>query len=144
VPASDADDVARRRAVRERTIAFNEVLDEVCALYIHCRFDKGAVFNDPFTSADVSNRDYFHPSIRGQARLAQVTWSATFDFTDQAAPISTAVTILAEAASWCPSKPQTTSGSRASNTGSTLGLGTATRGRFFFQRGAISDSVPWT
>ena len=74
----------------------NEVLAEVCALYIHCRFDKGAVFNDPFTSDDVSKRDYFHPSIRGQTRLAQVTWSASFDFTEQTPPISTAVTILAE------------------------------------------------
>ena len=94
--STDADDVARRRAVRERTIAFNEVLDEVCALYIHCRFDEGAVFNHSFTPDDVSTRDYFHPSIRGQTRLAQVTWSASFDFTDEAPPISTAVTILAE------------------------------------------------
>jgi hypothetical protein len=94
--STDPDDVARRRAVRGRNIAFNQVLDEVCALYIHCRFDEGAVFNDPFTSDDVSNRDYFHPSIRGQTRLAQVTWSASFDFTDQAPPISTAVTIPAE------------------------------------------------
>jgi hypothetical protein len=54
------------------------------------------VFNDPFTSDDVSKRDYFHPSIRGQTRLAQVTWSASFDFTEQTPPISTAVTILAE------------------------------------------------
>jgi lysophospholipase L1-like esterase len=94
--STDADDVARRRAVRERNIAFNEVLDEVCALYVHCRFDEGAVFNDPFTSDDVSTRDYFHPSIRGQTRLAQVTWSASFDFTDQTPPTSTAVTIPVE------------------------------------------------
>ena len=94
--STDAEDVARRRAVRERNIAFNVVLDEVCALYVHCRFDEGAMFNDPFTSDDVSNRDYFHPSVRGQTRLARVTWSASFDFTDQAPPISTAVTILAE------------------------------------------------
>ena len=94
--STDADDVARRRTVRERNIAFNEVLEEVCALYIHCRFDEAAVFSDPFTSDDVSKRDYFHPSIRGQTRLARVTWSASFDFTDQAPPVSTAVTILAE------------------------------------------------
>ena len=94
--STDADDVARRRAVRERHIAFNEVLDEVCAMYIHCRFDEGAVFNDPFTSDDVSKRDYFHPSIRGQTRLARVAWSSSFDFTDQTPPISTAVTMLTE------------------------------------------------
>jgi len=94
--STDADDVARRRAVRERTIAFNAVLNEVCAVYIHCRFDEGAVFDDPFTSGGVSNRDYFHPSIRGQTRLARVTWSASFDFTDQAPPVSKAITIPAE------------------------------------------------
>jgi lysophospholipase L1-like esterase len=94
--STDADDAARRRAVRERNIAFNAVVDDVCSLYIHCRFDEGAVFNDPFTSDDVSRRDYFHPSLRGQARLAQVTWEASFDFTDQAPPISTAVTVPAE------------------------------------------------
>jgi lysophospholipase L1-like esterase len=94
--STDSDDVARRRAVRKRNIAFNQVLDEVCALYIHCRFDEGAVFNDPFTPEDVSNRDYFHPSISGQTRLAQVTWSASFDFTDLTPPITTTVTIPTE------------------------------------------------
>ncbi len=94
--STDADDVARRRVVRDRNIAFNTVLDEVCARYIHCRFDEGALFNDPFTSDDVSKRDYFHPSSRGQTRLAQVTWSASFDFTDEVPPISTGAAIPAE------------------------------------------------
>jgi len=88
--STDPDDVERRRTVRQRTIAFNTELAEVCALYIHCRFDEGAVFEDPFTAEDVSRRDYFHPSLDGQRRLARVTWAATFDFTDQVAPTSTA------------------------------------------------------
>jgi lysophospholipase L1-like esterase len=88
--STDADDVARRRAVRQRAVAFNTELAEVCALYIHCRSDDGAVFDDPFTAEDVSGRDYFHPSVEGQRRLAQLTWAATFDFTDQVAPTSTA------------------------------------------------------
>jgi lysophospholipase L1-like esterase len=94
--STDADDVARRRTVRRRTIAFNAVLDEVCALYIHCRFDDGAVFDDQFTSDHVSRRDYFHPSIDGQKRLARITWAATFDFSDQVAPISTATVVSVE------------------------------------------------
>ena len=94
--STDTVDVARRRAVRQRTIAFNAVLDEVCALYIHCRFDGRALFDDPFTSEDVSRRDYFHPSLRGQNRLAQVTWAATFDFTDAIAPISSAIALPSE------------------------------------------------
>lgn len=94
--STDAEDVARRRAVRQRTLAFDAVLDEVCALYIHCRFDERALFDDPFTPEDVSRRDYFHPSLQGQQRLAQVTWAATFDFTDAAPPNSSAITAPAE------------------------------------------------
>ena len=40
--------------------------------------------------SDVSTRDYFHPSLSGQARAAAATWAATFDFTDRIAPVSTA------------------------------------------------------
>jgi len=94
--STDTDDIARRRAVRQRTIAFNAVLEQVCALYIHCRFDGRALFDDPFTSEDVSRRDYFHPSLQGQKRIAQVTWAATFDFTDATAPISSAIAVPAE------------------------------------------------
>jgi hypothetical protein len=94
--STDVDDVSRRRTVRQRTIAFNAVLDQVCALYIHCRFDDGAVFDDQFTSDDVSRLDYFHPSTEGQKRLARITWTATFDFTDQVAPISTTTVVSVE------------------------------------------------
>lgn len=88
--STDADDVARRRAVRQRNIAFNAVLEDVCARYIHCRFDDDAVFTDPFTPDHVAKRDYFHPSLEGQERLARVTWAATFDFTDAIPPVSSA------------------------------------------------------
>jgi len=36
------------------------------------------------------------PSIKGQQRLARVTWAATFDFTDQIPPSSTATTAPVE------------------------------------------------
>jgi lysophospholipase L1-like esterase len=94
--STDAEDVARRRVVKQRSIAFNAVLKEVCALYIHCRFDERALFHEPFTPVDISERDYFHPSLQGQQRLAQVTWAVTFDFTDGAAPISSATAMPAE------------------------------------------------
>jgi lysophospholipase L1-like esterase len=94
--STDAEDVARRRAVRQRSIDFNAALEEVCAHYIHCRFDERAVFDEPFTREDVSERDYFHPSLQGQQRLAQVTWAATFDFADAVPPVSSAITVPAE------------------------------------------------
>lgn len=70
-------DVARRERVRQRNIDFNTQLQQVCAQYPQCRFDNDAVFNTVFTTSDVSNRDYFHPSVTGQAKLASVAWQAS-------------------------------------------------------------------
>lgn len=70
-------DVARRETVRQRNIAYNSALADVCAAYARCRFDGNAAFNTTFTSADVSG-DYFHPSVAGQAKLAAVSWAAGY------------------------------------------------------------------
>jgi lysophospholipase L1-like esterase len=69
-------DVDRRARVRQRNAEFNAVLDSVCAAYRQCHFDDYAVFGTAFVRSDVSKRDYFHPSISGQAKLAEVTWQA--------------------------------------------------------------------
>jgi hypothetical protein len=88
-PGSTAPaDVARRQRVRERNIAYNTVLGEVCARYVQCRFDANAVFDTAFAASDVSTRDYFHPSTSGQAKLAQVTWDAGYQFTDAVAAMA--------------------------------------------------------
>ena len=71
-------DVARRDAVRQRNIAFNDALRDTCALYIQCRFDGYAVYNTVFVASDITGRDYFHPSTSGQAKLASVTWAAGY------------------------------------------------------------------
>jgi hypothetical protein len=76
--STDPDDVARRQAVYQRVAAFNTVLSQVCAQYQKCRFDGNAVFNATFTTADITTRDFFHPSVSGQAKLAAVTWAASF------------------------------------------------------------------
>ena len=57
-----------------REFSYNVVLANVCAQYAFCRFDGGAVFGRQFTAADVTQLDYFHPSLTGQAALAEVTW----------------------------------------------------------------------
>ena len=76
--STQAADVQRREAVRQRNVDFNTQLAEVCALYVgRCRFDGNAVFNTAFTASDVSG-DYFHPSISGQAKLAAVSWAAGY------------------------------------------------------------------
>jgi lysophospholipase L1-like esterase len=85
-------DVARRARVRQRNIDDNTAIAAVCAQYIHCRYDGGAAFGIQFVPSEVSTRDYFHPSVAGQAKAASVSWGATFDFTDGVAPVSTAST----------------------------------------------------
>jgi lysophospholipase L1-like esterase len=73
-------DVARRARVRQRNIDYNTQLAQVCAAYVQCRFDGNAVFNTAFVRSDVTTRDYFHPSVNGQAKLAAVTWSVAAAF----------------------------------------------------------------
>ena len=85
--STDQADVDRRAAVRQRNIDFNTQLAEVCAQYVHCRFDNNAGFNIAFTPADVSTIDYFHPSVAGQTLAAAVAWSI-YDLTDSVAPVS--------------------------------------------------------
>jgi lysophospholipase L1-like esterase len=97
-------DEERRAAFRAQVIAYNDALAEVCAEFKRCRWDDYAVFDSRFTTADVANvfntggldippfnlipvfgggnpnstADYFHPSLAGQAQLAEAAWSATF------------------------------------------------------------------
>jgi hypothetical protein len=69
---------ADRLAVLQREKRFNQVLRDVCAQYANCLFDQLALFRHRFSTRDVSKLDYFHPSLRGQAALADVTWLASW------------------------------------------------------------------
>jgi hypothetical protein len=103
---TDPADVQRRADFRAQVIAYNAALADVCAEFRRCRFDDNAVFNSSFTVAGIatvrntaglpgadlwdsipvfdpagysgSTADYFHPSLLGQASLAEATWNATF------------------------------------------------------------------
>ncbi|MEU1435069.1 SGNH/GDSL hydrolase family protein [Streptomyces sp. NPDC005786] len=66
--------VARRTAVQDRVVAYNEVLREVCAKDRRCRYDGGAVFDYRFTGKQLSQWDWFHPGRNGQARLAEIAY----------------------------------------------------------------------
>ncbi|MGR8010714.1 SGNH/GDSL hydrolase family protein [Streptomyces hypolithicus] len=72
--AMDATAVARRETVRERVVAYNEVLRDVCAEDARCRYDGGAVFDFRFTGTQLSRWDWFHPSRNGQQRLAEIAY----------------------------------------------------------------------
>lgn len=69
---------AERQLVKERNVAFNDVLSDVCGQYRRCRYDGGAVYGYQFQKQDVSNLDYFHPSLSGQADLASVSWARSW------------------------------------------------------------------
>ena len=83
--STQAADVQRRAAVRQRNIDFNAQLAAVCAQFDRCRFDANAAFNTAFTTGDVSG-DYFHPSVQGQAKLAAVSWAAGYTWTADPPP----------------------------------------------------------
>jgi lysophospholipase L1-like esterase len=103
--STEPADEARREAFREQVTAYNAALAEVCGEFKRCLWDDEAVFNSGFTTADVANvtntggldvppfnlvpvigpgnpnstADYFHPSVSGQAKLAEAAWSTTFN-----------------------------------------------------------------
>lgn len=69
---------AQRQAVLEREVAFNDILAATCAQYVMCKWDGNAAFDYQFSAAQVSSLDFFHPSLRGQAALAQITWQSSW------------------------------------------------------------------
>ncbi len=66
----------RRETVQERVEAYNKVLEQVCAKDRRCRFDGGAVYEFRFGAEQLSQWDWFHPSVNGQARLAEIAYRA--------------------------------------------------------------------
>jgi lysophospholipase L1-like esterase len=69
-------DVARRAAVSYRNQEFNWELRAVCAATPQCYYDNDLIYNTAFTKSDISTRDYFHPSLAGQTKLALNAWNA--------------------------------------------------------------------
>ncbi|WP_447037201.1 SGNH/GDSL hydrolase family protein [Streptomyces sp. DSM 118878] len=66
----DAAASQRRNSVRDRVVAYNDVLEEVCEKDRRCRYDGGAVHSYRFDGDQLSHWDWFHPSKDGQSRLA--------------------------------------------------------------------------
>lgn len=68
----------RRTEVRDRVMAYNSVLRQVCGAYARCRYDGGAVFDYPFTADELSKWDWFHPNQKGQTELARILSAVAF------------------------------------------------------------------
>ncbi len=70
---------ARRERVRARIQAYNAAMATACGRHpAQCRHDRDAIFNYRYNLDEVSNIDYWHPSRRGQAAVAQIAWEAGF------------------------------------------------------------------
>jgi lysophospholipase L1-like esterase len=69
-----AADEERRLRVQRRELEFNSVLANVCATYEKCQYDRGTAYEYSFEAGEVSTNDYFHPSLRGQASIANIEW----------------------------------------------------------------------
>jgi lysophospholipase L1-like esterase len=77
-PLSEAAaDVTRRNNVSARLQRFNQILESVCAQYARCVDDNQTIYGVSFVASDVTTRDYFHPSLAGQAKLALYAWDAS-------------------------------------------------------------------
>lgn len=72
-------DEERRARVLEAEIELNGALATVCARYANCEYDRGTAFEYRFAASDVG-RDYFHPSLAGQAANAAVEWEVPWMF----------------------------------------------------------------
>lgn len=71
-------DVNRRAQVAAQVAADNSAIQTACAAFAQCHYDNGAAYNVAFTTSDVTTRDYFHPSVSGQAKAAAAEWTAFF------------------------------------------------------------------
>ncbi|HEX6789371.1 MAG TPA: GDSL-type esterase/lipase family protein [Gaiellaceae bacterium] len=78
--STSAADQARRLQVSTRTQADNAQIASVCTTEFagRCHFDNLAVYNYPFAAGDITTRDYFHPNVTGQGKLAATEWGAFF------------------------------------------------------------------
>jgi len=64
-----------RNATAARIDAYNAVLRDEAARF-GFSWDRGAVHEGEIVEADVGPVDFFHPSLHGQASLAEATWRA--------------------------------------------------------------------
>jgi len=72
--STSREDEERRLRVQRREVEFNGVLAEVCARYANCQYDRNTGYEYRFEAAEVNTRDYFHPTVRGQATIARIEW----------------------------------------------------------------------
>ncbi|MGC5225258.1 SGNH/GDSL hydrolase family protein [Micromonospora sp. DT81.3] len=73
---TDAAAEERRDAVARRNAELNAVIQELCTSAVGCVGDGGALFGYEFEPDEISTIDYFHPSVAGEAVIADLAWTA--------------------------------------------------------------------
>jgi lysophospholipase L1-like esterase len=83
--------------------AYNAILYKVCneieaangaSDKLHCRHNEALLSERDFKVGDLSTADYFHPSLSGQAKMAEAAWQAGW---------WSSIPLPARAAAWAPS-----------------------------------------
>lgn len=69
-------DVDRRALVYEREKEYNAAIESICSSFANCMTDGNKVYEQDFSGSDLSEIDFFHPSVTGQEKLAEITWDA--------------------------------------------------------------------
>ncbi len=74
------EDNDRRERVTLKLEQFNNIIEQVCADAENCLTDNKRIFNTQFEDADLSEVDFFHPSIQGQQKIASIAWNSQVEF----------------------------------------------------------------
>lgn len=69
-----------RQAFGERLRDANDAIHQIALEYSESVFEASEVAHHRFESRDISNIDCFHPSVRGQHKLAAFTWNRDWAF----------------------------------------------------------------
>lgn len=72
--SEDPADIERRDAISETVDAYDAAISAACDALEQCTSDAGAVHAVVFEEQHVSEVDSFHPSLAGQAALAEAAW----------------------------------------------------------------------
>ena len=84
-PFLGTDSPLTLQAAREILTAYDGILARVCGEIeagdgksgrLHCTGNEAQLSESDFTIANLSTVDYFHPSLSGQARMAEAAWNA--------------------------------------------------------------------
>jgi lysophospholipase L1-like esterase len=80
-PTDDSISAQQRRSqVEQRASQYNQAIETLCTAAMNCGYDQGALHGIAFTPQLLSPVDHFHPSVLGQAKVAETEWPSAKQF----------------------------------------------------------------